>query len=105
VSVRLTGDAPRTRRQRIADLLRRGPHSVPEIARLSGGSVKGVLADLEHVRRGLDAAEVWTVAPAESASSGFSFKGRERLDVPSRCPRCRSEDIVEARYAIAPRGG
>ena len=101
----MTGDAPQTRRQRIADLLRRGPLSVPEIARLSGASVKGVLSDLEHVRRGIGPAEAWTVAPAECASCGFSFKGRERLDVPSRCPRCRSEDIVEARYAITPRAG
>ena len=101
----MTEAAPKTRRQRIADLLRRGPLSVSEIARLTSGSVKGVLADLEHVRRGIEAAETWTVAPAECASCGFRFKGREKLDVPSRCPRCRSEDIVEARYAIAQRGG
>jgi len=99
-------DSPReTPRQRIAALLRQGPLSVPEISRLTGGSVKGVLADLEHVRRGIEAAEAWTVAPAECASCGFRFKGREKLDVPSRCPRCRSEDIVEARYAITTRAG
>ena len=78
---------------------------MPELARLVGASVKGVLADLEHVRRGLERAEEWTVAPAECASCGFGFKGRERLDVPSRCPECRSEDIIEARYAITARGG
>jgi len=101
----VTDDRPRTRRQRIADLLHRGPLAVPEIARLTGGSVKGVLADLEHVRRGMGTAEAWTVTPAECASCGFRFKGREKLDVPSRCPECRSEDIVEARYAIVPRKG
>ena len=101
----MTDAAPETLRRRIAALLRRGPLSVPEIARLTRASVKGVLADLEHVRRGVEPSEVWTVEPAECASCGFRFKGRERLDVPSRCPRCRSEDIVEARYSIALRGG
>jgi predicted Zn-ribbon and HTH transcriptional regulator len=101
----MTGGAPQTRRQRIAALLRAGPIAVPEIARLTGASVKGVLADLEHVRRGLDPGEAWAVSPAECSSCGFAFKGRERLDVPSRCPECRSEDIAEARYAITARGG
>lgn len=36
-------------------------------------------------------------------SCGFTFRKRERLSTPSRCPVCRSEEITETRYGILPR--
>ena len=95
---------PLTRRQEIAELLRRGALTAPEIARRIGASVKSVLADLEHVRRGLKGggkgAGKWVARDAECLDCGFVFEGRERLDVPSRCPECKSESIREAAFEI-----
>jgi predicted Zn-ribbon and HTH transcriptional regulator len=41
---------------------------------------------------------------AECSECGFAFHGRERIDKPSRCPVCKSEDIREARYEIRAEG-
>jgi hypothetical protein len=89
-----------TRRQEIARLLRQGRLSVLDIARRFGAPARSVLADLEHIRRGLAAGERWVVSEAECLSCGFVFKGRERLNTPSRCPRCRSEQIRDPEFAI-----
>ena len=97
-----------TRRQEIAELLRHGAMTAPEIARRIGASVKAVLADLEHVRRSLKGGgkssgkntEKWAARDAECLDCGFVFEGRERLDVPSRCPECKSEAIREAAFEI-----
>ena len=89
-----------TRRQEIADLLRRGKMGVIDIARCVGAPAKSVLTDLEHIRRGLTARERWVVIDAECLSCGFVFKGRERLNTPSRCPHCRSEQIRDPEFAI-----
>jgi predicted Zn-ribbon and HTH transcriptional regulator len=95
---------PLTRRQEIAELLRHGALTAPEIARRIGVSVKSVIADLEHVRRSLKGggkdAGKWEARDAECLDCGFVFEGRERLDVPSRCPECKSEAIREAAFEI-----
>lgn len=90
-----------TRRQKLAQLLREGPRTVLDLSRVLGAPVKSVLDDLEHVRRGVKEGEEWTVEDAACAGCGFVFRGRKRLDRPSRCPECRSEDIREPAYAIA----
>ncbi len=89
-----------TRRQEIARLLRERPRTVLDIARTVGAPVKTVLDDLQHVRRGLAPGEAWAVEPASCRACGFEFRERERLDVPSRCPRCRSEDIEDPAFGI-----
>jgi predicted Zn-ribbon and HTH transcriptional regulator len=90
-----------TRRQEIARILRTGPHTVDDLARKVGAPAKSVLADLEHVRRGLKGGDAWRVHEAACLSCGFVFRGRERLATPSRCPECRSEDIEDPRFEIA----
>lgn len=92
-----------TRRQDIARILRTGPHTVDDLARKVGAPAKSVLVDLEHVRRGLKAGDEWVALDAECLSCGFVFRGRERLETPSRCPECRSEDIEHPRFEIAKR--
>jgi transcriptional regulator len=90
-----------TRRQDIARILRTGPHTVDDLARKVGATAKAVLVDLEHVRRGLKAGDRWIVLDAACLSCGFVFRGRERIQTPSRCPDCRSEDIEDPRFEIA----
>ena len=92
-----------TRRQVIARVLRTGPHTVEDLARKVGAPAKSVLVDLEHVRRGLKEGDEWAVTDAVCLSCGFIFRGRERLETPSRCPECKSEDIEDPRFEIASR--
>ena len=90
-----------TRREEIGRLLRARPHSPLELARQVKAPVKTVLADLEHVRRGLRPGEAWVVDAAACRSCGFVFRERSRLSTPSRCPECRSEDIADPSFAIS----
>jgi predicted Zn-ribbon and HTH transcriptional regulator len=92
--------ASSTPRQQIAEVLRHGPFSVFELSRKLSLPVKAVLEDLEHVRRSVRSPNLWIVDDAQCLSCGFVFHGRHRLNRPSRCPRCRSEDLQDARYAI-----
>jgi hypothetical protein len=92
-----------TRRQEIAQLLRQGRLGVLDLARQVGAPAKSVVADLEHVRRSLAGRERWIVFAAECLSCGFVFKGRDRLNTPSRCPQCRSEQIRDPEFEITTR--
>jgi len=93
-----------TRRQHIVELLRKGPLTVLEMARETGAPVKLVVSDLEHVLKSLRGRERVIVEPAECASCGFVFRGRTRVETPSRCPECRSEKIEEPRFGIEGEG-
>ena len=57
-----------------------------------------VLEHLEHLRIAFRGSFV--LEPALCMACGFSFKKRERLKGPGRCPVCRSEHIAEPRFAI-----
>ena len=87
-----------TRRQRIAEILRHGPITVLQLAREMGAPVKAVVDDLGHVMRSLRGRV--RVEPAECGECGFVFRGRHRVETPSRCPECRSEDIREPRFWV-----
>jgi predicted Zn-ribbon and HTH transcriptional regulator len=91
---------PLTRRQEIARLLKTGSFGAADIARRLGAPLRLVFDDLEHVRRGLKEGERWVATTAECLACGFVFRGRERLTTPSRCPRCRSEDIRDPEFGI-----
>jgi predicted Zn-ribbon and HTH transcriptional regulator len=45
------------------------------------------------------------VMPAHCAECGFEFRGRapRHFHKPSRCPRCRSEHVLDARFRVVPR--
>ena len=77
--------------------------SVEAIARLVRASVRTVLVDLQHVRRGLRSSGVterWVQHDAECLACGFRFRGRTRLNTPSRCPDCRGEEIRDPEFEI-----
>lgn len=89
-----------TRRQEIAGLLRTGPATADDLAARTGVHPRTVLDDLEHVRRSLAAGEKWVAHGAECGRCGFLFRERARLNTPSRCPKCRSEEIDPPRFEI-----
>jgi hypothetical protein len=89
-----------TRRQQIVETLQNGPLTVLEIAARFQAPVKTVLVDLEHIRKSCEKDRRFIVEPAECLSCSFVFRERARLGTPSRCPRCRSEQIQDPRFSI-----
>ena len=93
-----------TRRQRIAELLRHGRITVEELTHREGAPVKTILDDLAHIRRGLHAPERWIIHAAECLRCSYRFRERERLNTPSRCPGCKSEEIQDPEFEIGGAG-
>jgi transcriptional regulator len=91
----------RTHRDAIATELRGAPLSAREISALVSLSERDVIAHLEHLERSLaHVGEHLSVLPARCLQCQFSFDQRKRRSRPSRCPKCRSERIEPARFAI-----
>ncbi|AHL21930.1 putative transcriptional regulator containing an HTH domain fused to a Zn-ribbon [Thermococcus nautili] len=77
-----------------------------ELAQVLGirgrGSKKLILEDLKAIQKILRReGKVLLVKPAECRKCGFVF--RPEINIPSRCPRCKSEWIEEPRFMIAER--
>ncbi|MHB8068376.1 MAG: transcriptional regulator [Desulfobaccales bacterium] len=89
-----------TSRQAIRELLLEQPLSALEISQLLSLPEKEVLSHLEHLVRAPGPGLHFQLTPAACKHCGFSFKKRERLTSPSRCPICRGESIRRPRFAL-----
>lgn len=76
--------------------------SARDLARQLGISERQVEDHLEHISKTLarDRARRFVLEPSACEECGFVFRERRRLTRPSRCPRCRSEQISPPRYEI-----
>ena len=91
-------DRGETLRHEIVSLLKEESHATRELSERVGISEKDVLEHLEHIRFAQRSAFV--VTPAECMWCGFTFRKRERLKGPGRCPVCHSEHIAEPAFSI-----
>ncbi len=89
-----------TSRQAIRELLLAEPLSALEISQLLSLPEKEVLSHLEHIARAPGPSCHFQMTPAACKHCGFSFRKRERLTTPSRCPICRGESIRRPRFAL-----
>lgn len=87
-------------RQQLLARLREGPCTLRELAAELGLGVREAADHLGHARRSLGPGERLHHDPAECLACGFSFRKRDRLTTPSRCPQCRSEGIRPARFRV-----
>jgi predicted Zn-ribbon and HTH transcriptional regulator len=93
---------PETIRAALRQALEAGPLTAHELSARVRIPEKQVAAHLEHLARSLKArGERLRVDPARCPACGFTFRKRERLTAPSRCPVCRSEQIEPPRFAVA----
>jgi predicted Zn-ribbon and HTH transcriptional regulator len=93
-----------TVRAALRQALRAGPRTARELSGAVGVPEKQVAAHLEHLARSLKAAgERLRVEPARCQDCGFTFRKRDRLSRPSRCPVCRSERLAAPRFALEAR--
>ena len=90
-----------TLRKRIAEALEGEPLDVREISQRFHLREKEVLDHLQHIARSVRGRR-FIAEPASCGKCGFSFRKRERLSKPGRCPVCRSEQILSPRFQILP---
>jgi predicted Zn-ribbon and HTH transcriptional regulator len=94
-------DRAATQRQALRAALERGPLTAHELSAVAGIPERDVAGHLGHLERTAKArGEAFIVEPASCIPCGFVFKKRERLQRPSRCPRCRSEHIAAPRFEL-----
>ena len=91
-----------TIRQRLVRALIGTRCSSRELAELLWIPERHVEEHLRHVVRSLarDPSRRFILMPSACGGCGYLFRERTRLTRPSRCPRCRSEDISAPRYGI-----
>ena len=89
-------EKPQTLRKEIAKALEDGPMDLREISQAFRIREKDVLDHLQHISRSAQL----KMDPAACLECGFSFKKRDRLNTPSRCPLCKSESISPPRYRV-----
>jgi len=88
-----------TLRKKIAEALEGESLDLREISKLFGIKEKEALDHLVHIEKSVHHS-AFTVEPASCQECGFSFKKRNRLSTPSRCPVCKSEHISPPRFKI-----
>jgi predicted Zn-ribbon and HTH transcriptional regulator len=89
-----------TPRQAIRELLLEAAYSALELSQLLSLPEKEVLEHLAHIARAPGPGLFFRITPAACKHCGFTFKKRERLTTPSRCPRCRGESLRRPRFAL-----
>ena len=87
-----------TRRETIAGLLQRGERTAKDLASLCRANTKDVLSDLEHIRRSVG--RRFRIDPALCGKCDFVFETRSKLQTPSRCPECKNERILPAKFWV-----
>lgn len=88
-------------RRRILSLLRERTLTARQISAQVGIPEKEVYAHLLHVRKSAErSGGRFRVTPAECTRCGFSFRKRDRLKRPGRCPLCRGESIAEPLFGV-----
>ena len=88
-----------TRREEIEKLLEKQPWSAQKLANYFRVEMKEILEDLEHVRKSVKPRKL-VIEPAYCPECGFVFKERTKIKKPSKCPKCRNENIEEPLFKI-----
>ena len=95
-------DSELTVRQQIVQVLTGARCSARDLAHRLGIPERQVEEHLAHIVKSVAGAGEgrFYIEPASCQDCGFVFRGRTRLTRPSRCPKCRSEAILEPRFGI-----
>jgi predicted Zn-ribbon and HTH transcriptional regulator len=93
-------EADTTTRERIAAALRERPATPSALADAFDVAPSTALDHVEHISHSLDASdETLLVRPPTCEECGFDGFD-DRLNVPSRCPECKSEQVLEPAVRI-----
>ncbi|HID96613.1 MAG TPA: transcriptional regulator [Thermodesulfobacteriaceae bacterium] len=89
-----------TTRKRILSFLQDNPATIRDVSKKFHISEREALYHLEHLASGRNARYGLEILPARCRNCGFVFRKRRKVRCPSRCPVCRSEQIVRPEYRI-----
>ncbi|ETR72975.1 MAG: transcriptional regulator [Candidatus Magnetoglobus multicellularis str. Araruama] len=90
-----------TKRQEIFQFLTQADFSAKELSKASGIKEKDVYDHLHHIEKSAKTkSHKFKIIPAQCVSCEFTFKKRERLTRPSRCPKCKKQQIDPPRFQI-----
>ncbi|MEK6774300.1 MAG: transcriptional regulator [Bdellovibrionota bacterium] len=87
-----------TVREKIIEELKLQPTSAYGLAKVIKSTAKSIEAHLEHVAKSVGPA--FKVTSAECRECGFKFNKRDRYTRPTKCPKCRNEDIFPPLFFI-----
>ncbi|MFP4158244.1 MAG: transcriptional regulator [Desulfobacterales bacterium] len=90
-----------TIRQQIIEILLQEEMDARQISQALGLSEKEVYDHLPHISKSLSkqGKKLKTVS-ASCISCGYSFKNRNRMTKPGKCPVCKSERIENPRFKV-----
>ena len=89
-----------TRRQEIMEFLMGQPATLKEITIEFGGSVKEIRGDLKHIRRSIRSMHKQMYAEPLRCNDCGKETVLDKVRNPSRCPECKSENILQPRFFI-----
>ncbi len=93
-------EADETTRQRLADALREDAATPSELAVRLDLTPHSIVRHAEHVAQSVNGdGEEFLVAPPTCRDCGFDDYD-DLLNLPSRCPSCKSESIAEPTFTI-----
>jgi len=91
---------PKTIRQTIMALLEQEALSTTDLAEMLGIKEKEIIDHMEHVARSVSGERKLETTPAQCKTCGFRFTKKKQFKTPSRCPKCKSELVEQARFLI-----
>ncbi|MFX1266289.1 MAG: transcriptional regulator [Promethearchaeota archaeon] len=93
-----------TRRQRIAELLENSEHPLTAQDICDTLDIKSrsiVYEDIEHISRSVRSrGKKVLIRPASCGKCDYVFGSRKSVKKPSRCPKCRSQWIIQPAFLI-----
>lgn len=90
-----------TIRIEIMELLKNKELSMIEISKLVGISEKNISNHIEHIKKSLSNTGYFLkIKPAVCLECGYTFRKREKIKKPTKCPICRSEHIEDPLFKI-----
>jgi transcriptional regulator len=93
-----------THRQQIVLLLQRENLGARDLSQALGLPEKEIYDHLEHIARTArhQGLHLELNPGPVCLACGYTFKNRQRLTPPGRCPKCRATHIAEALFALEP---
>ena len=91
----------RTERQRMFDCLCRELFSLRELKLKFKLTIQEAKDEVEHIfKTAKTQGYIIHIVPGECGSCRYVFEDRRKVSAPSRCPKCKSEKVLEPLFKL-----
>ncbi|PIN78952.1 hypothetical protein COV16_05290 [Candidatus Woesearchaeota archaeon CG10_big_fil_rev_8_21_14_0_10_34_8] len=87
-----------TRRKEIIEILKKHKISVQELTNIYKTEISEIMEDVDHIKTSFK--QKFKTKPPQCNFCGFVYKERSKIKKPSRCPKCKHEDIIPLLFWI-----